>query len=141
MRDIEIIKDNPRIHIVESDPEGFRGFIGMPAWEGTIVCSWGAGWEHVSIAPAKSRITPSWDDMCRLKEMFFEDDEAVIQIHPPKAEYVNNKPNCLHLWRCKYREMILPPSCLVGIKKGQTMAELDKEIKAAYEMAGEKYDG
>ena len=70
----------------------------------------------------------------------FKPDEAVIQIHPPEDQYVNNKANCLHLWRCRYKETILPPSCFVGIRKGQTTEELMKEIKAAYELAGEKYD-
>ena len=60
----------------------------------------------------KHRIIPTWEDMCRLKEIFFRDDEAVIQIHPQKSEYVNNMPNCLHLW--KYQgDMPLPPAWMV----------------------------
>ena len=77
--------------------------------------------------------------MCKLKDIFFYEDEAVIQIHPPKDQYVNNVDNCLHLWRCTYKEMVLPPSVLVGIREGQTPEEVREEIKAAYEMAGEKY--
>lgn len=77
--------------------------------------------------------------MTKIKDWFWNDDEAVIQIHPQKDQYVNNVNNCLHLWRCTYKEMVLPPSCLVGIRKGQTQAELMKEIKEAYEIAGEKY--
>lgn len=33
------------------------------------------------------------------KDMFFKEDEIVVQYHPAKSEYVNNMPNCLHLWR------------------------------------------
>ena len=55
-----------------------------------------------------------------IKDIFFKDDEAVIEIHPPNNKYVNNMPNCLHLWRCTYKEMVLPPSCLVGVREGQT---------------------
>ena len=66
--------------------------------------------------------------------------EAVIQIFPAKSQYVNNVENCLHLWRCTYKETPLPPSCLVGLREGQTKAELMEEIKQAYEAAGEKYE-
>ena len=77
------------------------------------------------------------DDMCKIKDAFWNDDEAVIQIHPPKADYVNNMPNCLHLWRCTYKDMVLPPSILVGIKKGQTQKEIAEEIVKADEIAAE----
>ena len=63
------------------------------------------GWEHVSVSPYNGK-TPSWVDMCEIKDMFWNDEEAVIQIHPKKSEYVNIKDNCLHLWRNK--EMELP---------------------------------
>jgi hypothetical protein len=108
-------------------------------WQGSVIGSTGAGWEHISVVPFNKRITPSWDDMTKIKDWFWNDDEAVIQIHPPKDQYVNNVNNCLHLWRCTYKEMVLPQSCLVGIRKGQTQAELMKEIKEAYEIAGEKF--
>lgn len=77
--------------------------------------------------------------MCTLKEIFWKDDEAVIQIHPRANEYVNNMQNCLHLWRCSYKDMVLPPSCFVGLKKGQSMSDLMREVKAAYKAAGEEY--
>lgn len=139
MRTIEEIKSNPRISIAKQADDGFAGLISLPLWQGTIVVSNGAGWEHVSVAPFKSRVVPSWDDMCKVKSWFWNDDEEVIQIHPKAEQYVNNKGNCLHLWRCTYKEMVLPPSCLVGIKKGQTLKELQEEIRQAYEIAGETY--
>ncbi|MBQ1296668.1 MAG: hypothetical protein IIY21_21675 [Clostridiales bacterium] len=120
--------------MAERDSEGFSGEIFLYAWTGTVVCTWGAGWEHVSVAPRKRHIMPSWDDMCAVKDLFFEEEEAVIQIHPPKSEYINNMPNCLHLWRCAYKDMVLPPSILVGVKKGQSKEEIDEAIKRAYEL-------
>ena len=42
---------------------------------------------------------PTWDDMCVLKDIFFDDEEEVYQIHPKKSEYVNMSKNCLHLWK------------------------------------------
>lgn len=57
------------------------------------------GYEHVSISPVNSHRMPSWDDMSRLKNIFFYPEEEAYQIMPKKSEYVNVKGNCLHLWR------------------------------------------
>ena len=141
MRDLKIILNNPRLSKIELGIDGFRAIYTTHKFSASLIVSTGAGWEHVSIAPLKWKYIPTWEDMCTLKELIFEDNEAVIQIHPPKAEYVNQKENCLHLWRCTYKPMVLPPSILVGIRKGQTKAEIEKEIREAYEMAGEKYEG
>ena len=140
MRTLEEIKANPKLRNILVGMDGLHANIHIGGWDGSVICSWQGGWEHASVAPYAKRIMPDWDSMSELKSIFWNDDEAVIQIHPPKAEYVNNLPNCLHLWRCYYKDMLLPPSCFVGIKKGQTQAELLKEIKEAYEMAGEKYE-
>lgn len=137
MKTLEEITASGRIAIDKLDPEGFSGIIQLAHWQGSIIVSWGAGWEHASVAPFWRSYTPTWDDMVFIKNLIWREDEAAIQIHPVKAEYVNNVPNCLHLWRCTYREMILPPSCLVGIRKGQTRAELDREIDEAYRIAEE----
>lgn len=59
------------------------------------------GLEHVSVSPYDQSITPTWDDMCRIKDIFWDEEELVVQVHPPKSEYVNIMPNCLHLWRDK----------------------------------------
>lgn len=139
MKNTDEIISHPRLIVGIIGNDGGNGLVSMPLWKGSVIWSNGAGWEHVSVSPESKRITPSWDDMCRIKDMFFYEDEAVIQIHPPKAEYVNNMPNCLHLWRCTYKDMVLPPSVLVGARKGQTFAEFIEEIKEAYKIAGEEY--
>ena len=138
MKRLEDIKQSRRLIIAEITDDGFSGIISMPLWKGSIICSWGGGWEHCSVSPSKKNIIPTWDDMCMIKNLIFKEDEAVIQIHPPKDEYVNNMPNCLHLWRYLDGDMVLPPSFMVGLRKGQTMAELDKEIKNYYAARGEK---
>ena len=96
----------------------------------TVIWSTGGGWEHVSIAPYKHSRTPTWDEMCRLKDMFFRDNEVVVQYHPKKSDYVNNVSNCLHLWRPLVATLPVPPSIMVGIRYGQTIAEVAKEIEA-----------
>lgn len=79
----------------------------------------GMGWEHVSVSfGAGSKSVPSWALMCAVRDLFWPDDVAVIQIHPPRSEYINNHPGCLHLWRCTDgREQPLPSSIMVGLKE------------------------
>lgn len=65
------------------------------------------GWEHVSVS-YKNRV-PTWDEMCKVKDMFWKDNECVVQYHPPKSEYVNVHPYCLHLWKKSDGEFERPP--------------------------------
>lgn len=62
-----------------------------------MVASIYGGWDHVSVS-RKTRC-PTWEEMCALKDLVFEPEETVMQLHPEKSEYVNNHPFCLHLWR------------------------------------------
>lgn len=126
----EIIKD-ARLRNIKEGQDGGSAEIHIGGWSGSVIWSWECGFEHVSVAPYMKRIVPQWDDMCNIKDMFWKEDEDVVQIHPKKINYVNNVSNCLHLWRCTYCEMPLPPSCLVGLRKGQTLNELKEEIKKA----------
>ncbi len=71
--------------------------------------------EHVSVS-LKNR-TPNWAEMCFVKDLFWSEDEAVMQLHPPKAEYINNHEFCLHLWRPVNAEIPLPPSVAVGFRE------------------------
>lgn len=68
-------------------------------------------WEHVSVSTPYRCLT--WEEMCMIKDMFFNEDEAVIQIHPPKKENINIHNFCLHLWKLKKGKFPLPPSFLV----------------------------
>lgn len=83
----------------------------------TVIWSWGGGWEHVSM-DGKNRM-PTWEEMPQLKDMFFTEEECCVQYHPPKSEYVNNIPYCLHIWKPieKYSGILpIPPSLFVGVK-------------------------
>lgn len=56
-------------------------------------------WEHLSVSlPDRC---PTWDEMCFLKDLFWEPQDAVVQFHPAKSDYVNVAKFCLHLWRFK----------------------------------------
>lgn len=78
-----------------------------------IIASDGHGWEHVSVStPGRC---PSWSEMCRVKDIFWDPEDAVIQYHPPRSMYVNNHPHTLHLWRPMFSSIPLPPPILVGV--------------------------
>ena len=64
-----------------------------------VIASDGDGWEHVSVSLHNR--CPTWDEMCLIKKLFWDDNDFVIQIHPPKTHYMNTHPYCLHLWRKK----------------------------------------
>lgn len=68
-------------------------------------------WEHVSVS--LSSRPPNWQEMCWVKDKFWYEDELVIQFHPPKAQYINFHPHCLHLWKPPY-PVQLPPSILIA---------------------------
>lgn len=115
MKSLSAIKLNPNIHIIEAGLDGgmakvqFRGRLSPRA---LVIFSWGEGWDHVSVSfPNRC---PSWDEMCQIKDMFFDEDECVVQYHPAKKDYVNRHPYCLHLWRPQGVEIVTPPKILVG---------------------------
>jgi hypothetical protein len=78
-----------------------NGCFKVPSPEGpfdmTIIVSCGGGWDHVSVS-LRNR-TPTWKEMCAAKELFFEDEEPAMQLHPAKSDYVNYHLFCLHIWR------------------------------------------
>ena len=116
--------------------DGIKGFLNVDNLDMSFIASWGGGWDHVSVSPCKPSKVPTWNQMCIVKDIFFNEDEAVIQIHPPKDQYVNNRVNCLHLWRANDKEMLLPPSFMVGIRKGQTFADVKEEADKYYKENG-----
>jgi hypothetical protein len=102
------------------DSFGFTGYFRF-ILEGQLVkviASDMGGWQHVSVSlESRPNVPPKWSIMCHIKDLFWEDEDVVIQIHPRKSEYVNYHPGCLHLWRCTDgREQPTPPSIFVGPK-------------------------
>lgn len=83
-----------------------------------IVASDGEGWEHVSVhvSDCGSNRTPTWDEMCKIKFLFWDESDCIIQYHPSKEEYVNNHKHTLHLWKPITEQIPIPPSIMVGIK-------------------------
>lgn len=101
-------------------PNKARGPRGLSTREATavpfkVIASDGGGWEHVSVSlPTRC---PTWDEMCYVKSLHWDDEDCVVQFHPPASAYVNQHPFCLHLWRPTDGVVIpQPPSIFVGLK-------------------------
>lgn len=127
MKDIEEIKKTSGISIDGEGEDGMMGRVFPIEYKNgkvkivnkedkvlTFVFSFGGGWEHLSVStPAR---TPSWDEMQKMKEIFWKDDEVCMQLHPRKEDYVNNHPHCLHIWKPINKKIPTPPSIMVGLK-------------------------
>lgn len=77
-----------------------------------VIASCGEGWEHVSVSlPDRC---PNWYEMCRVKDLFWDIEDCVVQFHPPHSQYVNCHPHCLHLWKQTDKEFETPPMWMIG---------------------------
>lgn len=76
------------------------------------IASNGGGWDHISVSRRSGKIS-TWEEMCAIKDMFFDEEEAVVQYHPRKSEYVNIHEGCLHLWKPQTVEIPTPPKIFV----------------------------
>jgi hypothetical protein len=118
-------KHRLRVGTYGSRPEdGFNGAFSfaVPGEARRLFCiaSNGGGWEHVSVSfGAGNQKTPSWEVMCTVKDLFWEPEAPVMQLHPAKSEWVSIHNGCLHLWRPINGEIPLPPSIMVGPRESQ----------------------
>lgn len=106
-----------RLHSEEGDP---FGAFSIPAAKGpcrrrlrVIACD-GAevGWEHVSVSVDSAKC-PTWEEMCFIKDLFWNKDEWVIQFHPNEKDYINIHPGVLHLWKPVNANLPTPPKICV----------------------------
>lgn len=80
-----------------------------------IIASLTSEWEHVSVHAEdyKGQRTPTWAEMDFVKDLFFEPEECVMQLHVPKSEHVNLHSTTLHLWKPLEKEIPRPPRIMV----------------------------
>lgn len=72
----------------------------------------GVHWEHVSVS--LERRCPNWHEMEFACRLFWHEEECVMQLHPPRSEWVNHHPFCLHMWKPLGVQIPRPPMHLVG---------------------------
>ena len=143
MRDREEIRKTTGVEIKKEGKDGFGGSVYPVEYKNGkvkikkdynsvlhFIFSNGCGFEHLSVStPAR---TPTWDEMCKMKEIFWKDDEVCMQIHPKKEEYVNNHNYCLHIWKPIDKEIPMPPSVMVGIRKNHIEEDVE-QLKQLYD--------
>ena len=71
-------------------------------------------WEHVSVSLGAR--CPTWEEMDYVKQIFWRDDETVMQLHVPRDCHINNHAYCLHLWKPINVPIPRPETVLVGVK-------------------------
>lgn len=104
-----------------TDEFGNNGFFHIPLKDGAtanVQASEGLGWEHVSVHVVEDdqMFTPTWDEMCAIKDIFWDEEDCVVQYHPPKSMYVNHHEHVLHLWKPQIKQLPVPNPELIGIK-------------------------
>lgn len=111
--------------LASTDDMGANGFfvIPHPRIDGYFIncmVSDGSGWDHVSVTISSKfrRVErcPTWEEMCFVKDTFWNKDEIVIQYHPAEADYISNHNYCLHLWRPQGVVLPTPDPIMVGVK-------------------------
>ena len=89
-----------------------------PGWLLFLIASDGEGWEHVSVHAyrdeGRKQRTPTWKEMVYCKDLFWDGEDVVMQLHPRKSQYINCHPFTLHLWRSRTTPIPEPPAELVG---------------------------
>ena len=145
MKNIEEIKRTTGMQIKMEGQDGFAGTVhkviyknGKPKFSNkyedmlNFIFSWVCGFEHLSVStPVR---TPTWEQMCLMKDIFWRDDEVCMELHPKKEDYVDNMPYCLHIWRPIEQEIPTPPSIMVGFRNGKEVEDLELLMKYADEM-------
>ena len=76
-----------------------------------VIASDTKNWEHVSVS-LPNRV-PIYAHMRYVKNLFWDENDIVMELHVPLANHINIHPYCLHLWRPTNQTIPLPPMELV----------------------------
>jgi len=129
MKIYEQIINNPKLTILtqhrDEDVIQIRANYNDPVARKSYWCKFtkAQGWEHLTVS-GKNKV-PDWDVMCKVKDIFWDEEECCIEYHPRKSQYINNNEYCLHIWRPDFMELPEPPLHLLGIQ-GMSSEESSK---------------
>lgn len=127
MKELEKILANGKLNIktqlTDGDDIQLRAYYTDPLTQKRYWCKFtrAMGWEHLTISGQNK--VPDWNVMCKVKDIFWDDEECCIEYHPRKSQYVNNNETCLHIWKPIGVELPEPPTILLGfqdISSGET---------------------
>lgn len=145
MKDINIIKQTMGMKIKKEMKNGFGGSLFPIEYKNgkakviqdydkvlNFIFSWACGWEHLSVSTTVK--TPTWEQMCKMKDIFWNEDEVCMQLHPAKENYINNMPYCLHIWKPIKENIPTPPNIMVGLRPNKIEKDLIELLKFSKEM-------
>lgn len=113
---------------INADHRAFKGkktgdAIKCPVCHGTKLDPKSGGFEHVSVHVKNVRRKggrktvvkrfPTWEEMCFVKDLFWDKDEAVAQFHWPEGDADGEPSHTLHLWK-HWTGFALPPKEYLG---------------------------
>jgi len=83
-----------------------------------VIASSGYGWNHCSVCVVdlqKNLIkrTPTWEEMCAIKDTFWDKKDVCVQFHPDEENYINTHSFVLHIWERIGSNYELPKKVLV----------------------------
>jgi len=88
--------DSPCCFSDDGTPEVLTVLVGtLPGWEFTC-----------TEAPGRC---PVWDEMRLVRDLCWESEDCVMQLHPPASRYINESPFALWQWRPVDCEIPQPP--------------------------------
>lgn len=140
MKDIKEIKQTTGLIIKKEKSNGFGGtYCIFEHKNGTaklkqqlhFIFSWACGFEHLSVSTPTR--TPTWDEMCIMKDVFWRDDEECMQLHPKKENYIDNMKYCLHIWRPINQAIPMPPNIMVGLRPNHLKEDVAELIQFSKE--------
>lgn len=140
MRNYEDIINNGKLQINTKYNDGngviqIRAYYHDPVTQKRYWCKFtrAEGWEHVTVSPQPQRgKTPEWDVMCKIKDIFWDEEECCIEFHPRKSQYINNNETCLHIWKPIGIDLPEPNTLLLGFQ-GVSSEESGKAIHSVIE--------
>ena len=66
-------------------------------------------WDHVSVSTSNRH--PTWEEMSYIKGIFWDNEDAVVEIHHSDVD--QNQQFTLHLWRPQNAEIPIPKKEMV----------------------------
>lgn len=136
MKDLNKIKQTMGMKIKKESKNGFGGSVFPIEYKNgkakiiqdydkvlNFMFSWACGFEHLSVSTTVK--TPSWEQMCKMKDIFWNEDEVCMQLHPAKEDYIDNMKYCLHIWKPINEKIPTPPNLMVGIRPDEKKLKED----------------
>lgn len=97
MKLVEIIDEKNEILFKQLEARGCKNNKAYNMDTGSkVLYSVENGKEHVSISHKKRY--PTWDEVSYVRYKLMKPNSYVVQILPPREEYINLHENCFHLW-------------------------------------------